>query len=106
MSHIENEAQNMKNKYCFSTVTPLTLDCLNEKAKLGDLVKSHDLVISLLPYIFHPQVCEIAIEHQTNMVTASYLSDGMAALDEKVFKRSDYQYIRPENKAQSQMLIK
>ena len=103
MSHIENEAQNMKNKYGFSTVTPLTLDCLNEKAKLGDLVKSHDLVISLLPYIFHPQVCEIAIEHQTNMVTASYLSDGMAALDEKVFKRSDYQYIRPENKAQSQM---
>ena len=84
MSAIENEAAEMVKKYSFENVHPLTLDCLAEKKQLAQLVNDHDLVISLLPYVFHPQVAEIAIAQKKNMVTASYLSDGMIALNEQV----------------------
>ena len=45
------------------------------------MIGDHDLVISLLPYTFHPMVAKLAIEKKVNMVTASYLSPGMEELD-------------------------
>ena len=45
------------------------------------MIGDHDLVISLLPYTFHPMVAKLAIERKVNMVTASYLSPGMEELD-------------------------
>ena len=47
----------------------------------GNMIGDHDLVISLLPYTFHPMVAKLAIEKKVNMVTASYLSPGMEELD-------------------------
>ena len=84
VSAIENEAKNMKEKYGYENVEPLTLDCLKEKTELSKLIGSHDLVVSLLPYVFHPQVAEIAIGQKKNMVTASYLSPAMKELNQKV----------------------
>ncbi|KAI8782365.1 alpha-aminoadipic semialdehyde synthase mitochondrial [Biomphalaria glabrata] len=46
--------------------------------QLGD----HDLVISLLPYSFHPDVAKLCIKHKKNMVTASYISPAMRDLHE------------------------
>ncbi|MCD6345351.1 MAG: saccharopine dehydrogenase NADP-binding domain-containing protein [Anaerolineae bacterium] len=40
-----------------------------------------DLVISFLPYIYHVQVAELCIEFGKNMVTTSYVSPAMQALD-------------------------
>lgn len=48
---------------------------------LGKLVSQHDLVISYVPAPMHPRVAEACIEHRKNMVTASYISPAMAALD-------------------------
>ncbi len=48
---------------------------------LGDLVAECDLAISLLPYIYHVQVAEQCIRHRRHLVTTSYVSDGMRALD-------------------------
>ncbi len=48
---------------------------------LDQLVASHDLVVSLLPYTFHVNVVKICIKHKKNMVTTSYVSAEMKALD-------------------------
>ena len=45
------------------------------------LVKESDLVVSLLPVQFHPLVAGDCVQFKTNMVTASYISTEMAALD-------------------------
>ena len=47
------------------------------------MISESDLVISLLPYVFHPGAAKLAIENKVNMVTASYLSDAMADLHEE-----------------------
>ena len=58
----------------------MTLD-LQDDATLGALVADHDLVISLVPYTFHPLVARHCLERGKNLVTASYVSPEMQALD-------------------------
>ena len=58
------------------------LDCENDQ-ELEDLIKNSDIVVSLLPYIYHPKVAKFCIKHQKNMVTTSYVSEEMKKLDEK-----------------------
>jgi len=53
---------------------------VSDKEKVEELVKEHDLAISLLPYVFHPMVAEFCIKHKKNMVTASYVSEKMKNL--------------------------
>ncbi|XP_069759495.1 alpha-aminoadipic semialdehyde synthase, mitochondrial isoform X2 [Narcine bancroftii] len=60
-----------------SHTTPVLLDVQKEHSKLSELVKSHDMVISLLPGDFHPTVMKECIKQKVNMVTASYQSPEM-----------------------------
>jgi saccharopine dehydrogenase (NADP+, L-glutamate forming) len=48
---------------------------------LRQMILEADLVISLLPYTYHVQVAEICIEFGKDMVTTSYVSPAMQALD-------------------------
>ena len=41
-----------------------------------------DVVVSLLPYALHPVVARACIQHRTNMVTASYCTPEMRALEQ------------------------
>jgi saccharopine dehydrogenase (NADP+, L-glutamate forming) len=50
---------------------------------LRDLVGVTDLVVSLLPYIYHVKVAKLSIELGRPMVTASYVSPEMKALDQQ-----------------------
>ena len=59
---------------------PVLLDVMERPDMLADLMKSHDVVVSLLPWTLHPTIAKAAIDTKTNMVTASYLSDGISAL--------------------------
>lgn len=59
--------------------TPVVLDANNED-DLEDLIFSHDLVVSLLPYPMHTQVLRQCIKHKTSMVTTSYQSQAMLEL--------------------------
>ena len=52
-------------------------------AQLEELVSKCDLAISLLPYTYHVKVAELCIKHKKHMVTTSYISDAMKALDQK-----------------------
>jgi saccharopine dehydrogenase-like NADP-dependent oxidoreductase len=53
----------------------------------GDLdthIATHDLVISLVPYVHHPAVIKSAIKGKTNVVTTSYVSPAMRELEDEV----------------------
>jgi saccharopine dehydrogenase (NADP+, L-glutamate forming) len=44
-------------------------------------VKNADVVVSLVPYAFHVSVSKLCIKHKKHVVTTSYVSDAMKALD-------------------------
>lgn len=48
---------------------------------LDPLIADADVVVSLVPYGFHPRVARIAVRHRVPLVTTSYVSDEMRALD-------------------------
>ncbi|SCZ91057.1 BZ3500_MvSof-1268-A1-R1_Chr1-3g02520 [Microbotryum saponariae] len=52
-----------------------------DEASLDAAVKEHDLVISLIPYTYHTAVVKSAIKFKKNVVTTSYVSDAMKALE-------------------------
>jgi saccharopine dehydrogenase (NADP+, L-glutamate forming) len=56
---------------------------VTDEAALSKAVSEHDLVISLIPYVHHVKVIEAAIKHKKHVVTTSYVSDAIAALDGK-----------------------
>ncbi len=60
--------------------TAMTLN-LEDAEVLGPLVSRHDLVISLVPYGFHPLVARHCLDQKKNLITASYVSKEMEALD-------------------------
>ncbi|MBD3415170.1 MAG: saccharopine dehydrogenase [Candidatus Aminicenantes bacterium] len=59
---------------------PLHLD-IRDQSKTRSLVKEADLVISILPYTFHPEIASYCVEMRTNMITASYVSQSMKDFD-------------------------
>jgi saccharopine dehydrogenase-like NADP-dependent oxidoreductase len=56
---------------------------LNLKSDEGlkNEVMNADLVISMVPYAFHPKVAELCIAYKKQMVTTSYVSEAMKKLD-------------------------
>ncbi len=54
---------------------------VKDEAKLSELVAENDLTISLLPYIHHLTVAKFCLEHRKHLVTTSYVSEAMMALD-------------------------
>ncbi len=52
---------------------------LSDEESLSELVAAHDLVISLVPYSYHPLVANHCLEKHKNLVTASYVSEEMEA---------------------------
>lgn len=44
-------------------------------------VAAHDVVISLVPFIYHPAVIKSAIKSKTHVVTTSYVSPAVRELD-------------------------
>ncbi|RKY55687.1 MAG: saccharopine dehydrogenase [Candidatus Neomarinimicrobiota bacterium] len=59
---------------------------VKDTEQLRDLIKECDIAISLLPYTYHVKVAEMCIEFKKNMVTTSYISAPMKALDEEARK--------------------
>ncbi|MDO9577695.1 MAG: saccharopine dehydrogenase C-terminal domain-containing protein [Candidatus Cloacimonadales bacterium] len=54
-----------------------------DESAMEELVKNSDLVVSLLPATLHVEVAKKCIEFKTDMVTTSYISPAMRALDQK-----------------------
>jgi saccharopine dehydrogenase (NADP+, L-glutamate forming) len=63
-----------------------TLDLKDEEA-LSSLVGAHDLVISLVPYSYHPLVANHCLQQRKNLITASYVSPEMEAFHQEASAR-------------------
>lgn len=63
--------------------TPKPLD-VNDQEGLKGLVRDADIVISYVPAFLHPKIAEVCLAENKNMITASYISPQLAALDDQV----------------------
>ncbi|EIJ38299.1 MULTISPECIES: saccharopine dehydrogenase family protein [Galbibacter] len=78
--NIENAKNLLKDK---PNCTAIKLDIFKEEER-KNAIKKADLVISMLPARFHIEVAKDCLLYEKNMVTASYVSKEMEALDEEV----------------------
>ena len=58
-------------------------DITKDIVELPNLVEQADIIISLLPYVYHVTIAEECIRQKKHLVTTSYVSDAMNALNEK-----------------------
>ena len=58
-----------------------------DRTALAAAIGRADLVVSMVPYTFHPVVAELAVEQGKSMVTASYVRPAMRALDARAKER-------------------
>ncbi len=79
-SRTKSKADEMLEGYERGKSITWTVDQLDA---LDDLIETHDLIVSLLPYTHHVTVAERCIAHKKNMLTSSYVSPEMKKLDEK-----------------------
>ncbi|KAF9933130.1 hypothetical protein FBU30_006454 [Linnemannia zychae] len=79
-SNSQAEATSLALGKANTKVVPLDV---KDNAKMASLVKESDIVVSFVPAPFHPIIAEHCIQEKKNMVTASYISPAMKALDER-----------------------
>ncbi|KAF6837489.1 saccharopine dehydrogenase [Colletotrichum plurivorum] len=60
--------------------TAISLDVISSGA-LDSAIAGHDVVISLVPFVHHPAVVQAAIKSKTDVVTTSYVSPAIRALE-------------------------
>jgi saccharopine dehydrogenase (NADP+, L-glutamate forming) len=54
--------------------------------RLDEIVREHDLAVSLLPYTHHPRVARSCLRNRRHMATTSYVKPEMEALDAEAKK--------------------
>ena len=64
----------------------LKLDVFDNISRAKEILAA-DIVISMLPARFHLMVAKDCIKHSKNMLTASYISDEMLALNNKAIEK-------------------
>lgn len=66
-----------------SSLPRTTATCLDvsNPVDLDKAIQAHTLVISLVPYIYHAAVIELAIKRKVNVVTTSYVSPAIKELE-------------------------
>ncbi|GFR85423.1 alpha-aminoadipic semialdehyde synthase, mitochondrial [Elysia marginata] len=83
-SQFQQDLDTLTDQY--PDVTPVLMDLATDMEDLDRQIGEHDLVISLLPYMFHADVAKLCIKHQKNMVTASYISPAMKDLHKQAME--------------------
>ncbi|MCK4366286.1 MAG: saccharopine dehydrogenase NADP-binding domain-containing protein, partial [Thermoplasmatales archaeon] len=79
-SRTVSKAEKIIDSHPYGTAVELNV---NDDALLEKLVSESDLTVSLLPYTYHVKVANLCIKHKKHLVTTSYVSDDMKALDQK-----------------------
>ncbi|XP_071815872.1 alpha-aminoadipic semialdehyde synthase, mitochondrial-like isoform X2 [Apostichopus japonicus] len=82
-SEINSEIEALSSKYPNTMGVYLKVGRNNDQ--LEKFIKEHDVVMSLLPGHLHPLVAKLCIKHKKHMVTASYVSPEMKALQQDAF---------------------
>ncbi|NUM31274.1 MAG: saccharopine dehydrogenase NADP-binding domain-containing protein [Bacteroidetes bacterium] len=79
----DNNETLAKSKAVFTNTNAIKLD-INDFEKTEDLISNHNIVISMLPPALHINVAKICLKKNKNLLTASYLTDEMKALDSEI----------------------
>ncbi len=79
----KSRAESMIGNHRLGTALEWTV---NDEAGLDKIIAKHDLVVSLLPWAYHPLVARYCLKHKKNMVTTSYVKPEMKALDDEAKK--------------------
>jgi saccharopine dehydrogenase-like NADP-dependent oxidoreductase len=74
----KSKADNMIGNHPNGKAVEWTVD---DEAGLERITEEHDLVVSLLPWAYHPMVARYCIKYSKNMVTTSYVKPAMQELD-------------------------
>nr|VZI34492.1 unnamed protein product [Spirometra erinaceieuropaei] len=82
VSNLVSDLENIKKAY--PDVPVKQLDILQDTEGLGRLVAEHDLVMSMVPWKFHPQVFAVCIKHKRNVLTASYCSPALREMEQQI----------------------
>ncbi|KAJ3196917.1 hypothetical protein HK101_007282 [Irineochytrium annulatum] len=77
-SNATEEATRLSNGRPAAPVVSLNV---SDKSKLSSLISDHNVVVSFIPATLHPIVAERCLEAKKHLVTASYISPAMKALD-------------------------
>lgn len=56
---------------------------VDEEERLREMIREHDIVVSLLPYAYHVMVANNCIDLRKSMVTTSYVSEEMYELHDR-----------------------
>ncbi len=64
----------------------LEMDALNRTARLPEIQKA-DLVISMLPATFHPEIAQDCLEYGKHLITPSYVSHAMHEMHQEAAKK-------------------
>lgn len=78
------QAEQQAGKY--SNITAVQFDVSDQEQRENE-VEASDLVISMLPVRFHVDVAKTCLKYQRSLLTASYVSDEMKALDNEAKAR-------------------
>jgi len=57
------------------------------EAKVHKLVPDSDAVVSMLPYVYHPQIAKSALQFNKHFLTTSYVSDTMKTFNDEAVKK-------------------
>lgn len=72
------KAQNLVRGFPNGKALPVDIENPRE---LPRLIRENDIVVSLLPWIYHVRIASMCLENRRHMVTTSYVSEGMKKLD-------------------------
>ncbi|CAK4130240.1 unnamed protein product [Aphanomyces euteiches] len=83
VSGLPGEASAMAQKFTKKNraVKPMTIDVGKDQSAVASLVADADCVVSLLPATMHVPIAKTCLTSNTPLVTASYISPEMQALD-------------------------
>ncbi|MDY0016087.1 MAG: saccharopine dehydrogenase C-terminal domain-containing protein [Bacteroidales bacterium] len=79
LKRVEKEVYHYPNGH----LVPLNV---NNEAALSNYIKEHDIIVSLLPYVFHTIVAKECVKQAKHMVTTSYVKPEMQAMDAEARK--------------------
>lgn len=77
-----DQAKELIRKYPAARASAVHLD-VTDALNLDGLVQDKDLVISVVPAVFHARVATACVKFKKSVVTASYISPELRALEEQ-----------------------
>ncbi len=80
----DSDAELIKAKVGKSLYAEAAAIDITDRAKREPLVKQADIVISLMPPNLHIHLAKDCLKHKKNLITSSYISEEMKAMDKEV----------------------